>query len=45
MTLVYDDGLRANAHIAELNFEDSYFELTNHSTEVLHSKELDLNGE
>lgn len=45
VTLVYDDGLRANAHIAELNFEDSYFELTNHSTEVLHSKELDLNGE
>lgn len=45
LTLTYEDGLKANASIAELSFEDRFFELTNHSSEVLHSKQLDVNGE
>jgi hypothetical protein len=43
--LTYDDGLKVKADIAELNFEESYFELTDNDAEILYFKELDVNGE
>lgn len=45
LTLVYDGGLKANAHIGELQFADTFFELTDNESEVLFFKELDINGE
>lgn len=45
LTLAYDDGLKAKAYVCELNFEEPYFELTDDDAEVLHFKELDVNGE
>ncbi|WP_349928672.1 PIN domain-containing protein [Acinetobacter sp. A1-4-2] len=45
LMLTYDDGLKAKADIGELNFEESYFELTDNDAEILYFKELDVNGE
>ncbi|WP_324023475.1 PIN domain-containing protein [Aeromonas caviae] len=45
ITLAYPDGLKANAHIEELYFQDTYFELTDGDSEVISFKELDINGE
>ena len=45
LMLTYDDGLKVKADIAELNFEESYFELTDNDAEILYFKELDVNGE
>lgn len=45
LTLAYDDGLKAKAYIEELYFQDTYFELTDNDSEIIHFKELDINGE
>lgn len=45
LTLAYNSGLKANAYIEELYFQDTYFELTNDDSEVISFKELDINGE
>ncbi|MCR9586563.1 PIN domain-containing protein [Vibrio alginolyticus] len=45
LSLEYADGLKANSSIHELNFEESYFELTDTDCEVIHFRELDINGE
>lgn len=45
LTLAYDDGLKAKAYIEELYFQDAYFELTDNDSEIIHFKELDINGE
>ncbi|RUO68342.1 PIN domain-containing protein [Idiomarina ramblicola] len=45
LTLAYDDGLKSNAHIEELYFPATYFELTNDDSEVLFFQELDIYGE
>ncbi|WP_201576808.1 PIN domain-containing protein [Psychrobacter sp. H8-1] len=41
----YMDGIRANAEIVELYFNDSAFELNEESSELLNIKSLDINGE
>jgi len=45
LTLAYPDGLKTNAHIEELYFQDTCFELTDGDSEVISFKELDINGE
>lgn len=45
LILDYDGGLKAKAYIEELNFQDTYFELTDDCSEVISFKELDINGE
>jgi hypothetical protein len=41
----YMDGIRANADIAELNFTEFAFELSEDNSEIISVKELDVNGE
>lgn len=41
----YMDGIRANAEIIELYFNDSAFELSEENSELLSIRSLDLNGE
>lgn len=45
LILAYTDGLKVNAQIEELYFQDTYFELTDDDSEVISFKELDINGE
>lgn len=45
LTIAYDDGLKVKAYIEELYFRDTYFELTDNDSEIIHFKKLDINGE